>query len=403
MQIDKLAKQFYDKMEELQYKVKYLKQVSAILSKIVAYHHSFNKTTVDYVIMEECIQAREKYFAKDKLAKYHIKLEQLTAWRLLTFAQTGKFETKPFTFPKTFLTPYFDEVIEKYVQAVGKNEQQRKSRAWAPKRFAKWLLNHEMNDYSQVTVYDIRQFILDEVDSLSSTTVPTFRSEMRRFTKWLFENDYTINSFGELFDFHLAIDRKVHPAALPDDVAKVLNAIDRTINEGKRSYAILMLSVVLGLRGTDIAQLKFSDIDWITGEIRITQSKTGFPLALPLTQDVGEALSDYILNARPKANFNEVFLTLLPPIRPLSNGRSPNGLFNRYCRKAGVATSGIQSLRRAVGKNLVVSGVPVTTVAQVLGHSTIHNTKQYIALDTIHLKECALSFNGFEPRGWGHE
>jgi len=403
MQIEKLSQQFYAEMEKLQYKVKYLKETSAILSKIVAYHHSFDKTEVDSAIIEEYIQAREKLFAEDKLAKYHIKLEQLTAWRLLTFAQTGKFETSPFNFPKTFLTPYFDKIIEKYVCTVCETKQQRKSRAWAPKRFAKWLLGHKMTDYSQVTVYDIRQFILDEVDSLSSKTVPTFRSEMRRYTKWLYENNYTNSSFGEIFDFRFAIERKVRPAALPENVASALKAIDRTTEGGKRSYAILMLSVVLGLRGTDAAKLKLSDIDWKSGEIRISQSKTGFPLALPLTQDVGEALSDYILNARPKTNFNEIFLTLVPPIRPFAHSSCLTKVYNHYCKKAGVATTGIQSLRRAVGKNLVVSGTPITTVAQVLGHSTIHNTKQYIALDTVHLKECALSFTGLEPRGWGHE
>ena len=49
------------------------------------------------------------------------------------------------------------------------------------------------------------------------------------------------------------------------------------------------------------------------------------------------------------------------------------------------------SLRRTVGTNLVVSGVPVSTVAQILGHSDIQSTKQYISLDTSNLKQCALS------------
>lgn len=40
---------------------------------------------------------------------------------------------------------------------------------------------------------------------------------------------------------------------------------------------------------------------------------------------------------------------------------------------------------------MVISGVPVTTVAQVLGHSSIEPTKQYISLDSVHLKECALN------------
>ena len=59
--------------------------------------------------------------------------------------------------------------------------------------------------------------------------------------------------------------------------------------------------------------------------------------------------------------------------------------------------NGFHSLRRAVGRNMVIAGIPVTTAAQVLGHGDIDSTKQYISLDNIHLKECALDFSGTEP------
>ena len=54
-----------------------------------------------------------------------------------------------------------------------------------------------------------------------------------------------------------------------------------------------------------------------------------------------------------------------------------------------------------VYKRQVVAGIPVTTVSQVLGHSGIDPTKQYISLDSVHLKECALDLNGFMPEGGG--
>ena len=36
-------------------------------------------------------------------------------------------------------------------------------------------------------------------------------------------------------------------------------------------------------------------------------------------------------------------------------------------------------------------------MAQVLGDDEIESTKKYISLDSIHLKECAISFAGIEP------
>lgn len=69
----------------------------------------------------------------------------------------------------------------------------------------------------------------------------------------------------------------------------------------------------------------------------------------------------------------------------------PYQIYNGYRQKLGFSRSPFHGLRRAVGSNMVISGVPVTTVAQVLGHSSIEPTKQYISLDSVHLKECALN------------
>lgn len=77
------------------------------------------------------------------------------------------------------------------------------------------------------------------------------------------------------------------PVLPKSDIAKLLDAIDRSTVKGKRDYAIMMLGTVLGLRACDVIALKLEDIDWLRGEIRIVQSKTSYPVHLPLTQDVG--------------------------------------------------------------------------------------------------------------------
>ena len=43
---------------------------------------------------------------------------------------------------------------------------------------------------------------------------------------------------------------------------------------------------------------------------------------------------------------------------------------------------------------MVSSGVPVSTVAQILGHDDLKSSRQYLSLDTGNLKECALDFRG---------
>ena len=165
---------------------------------------------------------------------------------------------------------------------------------------------------------------------------------------------------------------------------------------------MILLATVTGLRSVDIRRLAFSDIDWVNGEIRLVQSKTGNTLALPLTTDVGEAIQDYILNGRPASDLSNIFLSAKSPHVPLQD-RGLYSAFNKYREKLGRPVCAVHGLRRAVGTNMVVAGIPVTTVAQVLGHSRISATKQYISLDSAHLKQCALDFTGLPDRGEYHD
>lgn len=139
-----------------------------------------------------------------------------------------------------------------------------------------------------------------------------------------------------------------------------------------------------------------TDIDWPNGEFRINQSKTGKSLALPLTTDVGMAIEDYIKHGRPQSGLGYVFLRAKAPYREITPA-ALYGQYNVYRTAAGLTKSPFHALRRTIGTNMVMSDIPVTTVAQVLGHADIDSTRKYISLDTKHLKDCALDFNGIEP------
>jgi hypothetical protein len=118
-----------------------------------------------------------------------------------------------------------------------------------------------------------------------------------------------ITDFSKLRLKH-ASQRHISPYT-EEEIRKVLSVIDNTSAIGKRDTAILMLALNTGLRAIDITRLCLEDIDWLSGEIHIVQSKTKHPLSLPLHASVMNAVADYILEARPKSNSKEVFLRAL--------------------------------------------------------------------------------------------
>ena len=153
-------------------------------------------------------------------------------------------------------------------------------------------------------------------------------------------------------------EKRVFPVLPKSDIAKLLDAIDRTKVKGKRDYAIMLLGTVLGLRACDIVTLKLTDIDWLHGEIRIMQSKTSNPVILPLTQDVGEALKDYILNARPDTADSEIFLRINAPHTRLAAAVTVGEIYRDCCIAAGLpASKRFHNLRRALGTSMVANGV----------------------------------------------
>lgn len=121
------------------------------------------------------------------------------------------------------------------------------------------------------------------------------------------------------------------------------------------------------------------------------QSKISNPVSLPLTQDVGEALQDYILNARPRSEKKEIFLRIKAPHTALVAAVTVGEIYAECCAVAGLPVNKrFHNLRRSLGTSMVSNGVSVYDVAQVFGDRNIESTKPYLATYMKHLKMCAL-------------
>lgn len=272
---------------------------------------------------------------------------------------------------------------------------------WVARRYFHWLRGQGVMDIRQADQAVIQKYLHICMVEMKPTSVYNVQLYLRKLYRFLYEEGYTGDSYEAFFAFKICRESRLFPAAEDGMVDAILNVIDTQTAIGKRDYAIILLGYVLGMRSVDIARLRLSEILWAKGEICFTQRKTAKSVVLPLTTDVGEALRDYILNGRPETDLDEVFLRALPPYLPFKDPYCINTQFNVYCKRAGIprkAWDGLSfhSLRRSAGKRMVTGGTPVTTVAQVMGHSSIDSTKKYIALDSRHLAECALDFSGIE-------
>jgi len=102
-----------------------------------------------------------------------------------------------------------------------------------------------------------------------------------------------------LTNLHTNRHERLESFYTPEEIRKVLGAVDRTSKSGKMLYLMMLLACVYGLRSYDIKTLRISNIDWSQSLIKLNQHKTKHYLQLPLTEEVKLVLLDYLKNARP--------------------------------------------------------------------------------------------------------
>lgn len=172
------------------------------------------------------------------------------------------------------------------------------------------------------------------------------------------------------------------PRYIPaEDVERVIAACDGSSPREVRDRAILLLLARLSLRAGDVARLQLADIDWEAGTLRVV-GKGRREAMLPLSEEVGEALAAYVVGGRPKVRFDELFLGMWPPVRPMTNRRVCD-VSAWYIRRAGVdaPSHGAHVLRHSAATELLRQGASLDEIGALLRHRSRATTEIYAKVD----------------------
>jgi integrase/recombinase XerD len=173
-----------------------------------------------------------------------------------------------------------------------------------------------------------------------------------------------------------------------DEVRRLLAMTQGNRPADIRDRAVLMLLAVYGLRADEVRRLRLDDLDWEGETIQVTCPKTKRVRTFPLVGSVGNAIVRYLEEVRPKSVHRELFLTLLPPIRPL---RGIWDLVGKRLRKLEVASPhlGPHALRHACATHLLAKGFSLKEIGDHLGHQQPNTTRIYAKVDFASLRKVA--------------
>jgi site-specific recombinase XerD len=182
----------------------------------------------------------------------------------------------------------------------------------------------------------------------------------------------------------------------PEQLARLLQRPDTPSPAAYRDRAILSLLAGLGLRAGEVATLELDDLDWYAGQLRLRAGKCRRERVLPLPQEVGAALAEYLRNGRPHHQGRRVFLTLTDPARTIQ-AATVSAIVQRNLVRAGVPLgrlAGAHMLRHTAASRMVNGGASFKEVADVLGHRSLQTTGIYAKLDLDALAGVALPWIG---------
>jgi integrase/recombinase XerD len=172
----------------------------------------------------------------------------------------------------------------------------------------------------------------------------------------------------------------------------VLALVDRSTPAGRRDHAMLLLTVY-GLRGMEVLSLRLDDIDWRNRKLCVRRRKAGNSTTYPLASSVDDAIVAYLRDGRPTSAHREVFLSLLPPFRPLATVDSLAKHIVRYLQRAGITRPrpGPHLFRYSCAQRLLDEGMPLKLIGDYLGHTSTQTTQFYTKIAIEQLREVALS------------
>lgn len=228
-----------------------------------------------------------------------------------------------------------------------------------------------------------------------TATRQKFAGELRQVLRFLHLRGIIDKDLATTVPLFINYRLSTVPDYLPwESVQRLITSVDTSVAPGKRDRAIMLLIATLGLRPLTVRDLTLDQIYWREAEIRIPHTKSRRGINVPLSDEVGQALTDYVLEERPKTELRTVFLRHTTPQKPFSSGSIISAIINARLKRAGMpSVKGAGNLlRHSLATQLVKSEVPIKQVSDVLGHLSIDTTAIYTKVDLTSLAKVPMPF-----------
>lgn len=291
-------------------------------------------------------------------------------------------------------------IVKEYVdylrQERGLAEATLAHRRIFPRRFLEERFGKKAVQLSRLKTQDFIRYIQNHAHEYGAVYCAQIVLVLRDFCRFLYLRKYISEDIAPSLPRmpHWKIVRLPNHLERPD-VARILKTCERKTPKGMRDYAILLLLIRLGLRAGEVRNLTLDDIDWENGEITICGK--GFKRnRLPLPQEVGKAMVQYLRHGRPPCSSRHFFIRMHAPYTRFQCSGPIGKIVKQAIERIGLNPShkGSHILRHTFATNLLRRGASLPEIGRMLGHESISSTLVYAHVDIKNLKKVAQPWPG---------
>lgn len=250
------------------------------------------------------------------------------------------------------------------------------------------FIKEENISVTEISLSNLELFIAYLYDiGIHPRSVARIISGIKSFYNYLMIEDYIQEDPTELLESP-QIGMKLPTVLAIEEIDAIVNVIDLSTKEGHRNRAIVELLYGCGLRISELTNLKFSDLFFDDGFIKV-EGKGGKQRLIPISQKTISEINNYLTSRKQiiakKGSENMLFLS--------KRGTSISRIMVFHFIKQYALTAGIQknisphTFRHSFATHLLEGGANIRAIQLMLGHEKITTTEIYTHMDKSYLRQ----------------
>lgn len=199
--------------------------------------------------------------------------------------------------------------------------------------------------------------------------------------------------------------RKKLPVILePKEVESLMRIPNKRYLSGKRNLAVLSLMLNMGLRVSEVSNLRSGNVNLTENKLRIVEGKGGVDRDLIIPFYTAELLKEW-KKVKPKS---EWFFTTIKDVKDRGRFNTKKGnkfkikniqiMIKKYSKRAGINNKQVSPhvLRHTFATDFIKQGGNVMHLQKILGHASVSTSQIYITLALKDVEEAMAKFEEFK-------